>query len=94
MLPIPQRYYVPNRIRESYKPRLQSAELWDPPRPEGEQGQETSKFGLKNLGRQEEDPKEKMRQRFAREQVTPFILVITLEGELANDRSWTKPEYA
>ncbi|RDB21146.1 Metaxin-3 [Hypsizygus marmoreus] len=28
MLPVPQRYYVPGRIRESYRPRLEAAGLW------------------------------------------------------------------
>ena len=29
MLPVPQRYYLPTRIRESYKTRLEAVELWD-----------------------------------------------------------------
>lgn len=29
MFPIPQRYYVPDRIRQSYKPRLEAAGLWN-----------------------------------------------------------------
>lgn len=28
MLPFPQQYYVPQRIRDSYKPRLEAAGLW------------------------------------------------------------------
>jgi sorting and assembly machinery component 37 len=28
LLPVPQRYYVPGRIRESYRPRLEAAGLW------------------------------------------------------------------
>ncbi|GJJ12665.1 hypothetical protein Clacol_006909 [Clathrus columnatus] len=28
MFPLPQRYYVPRRIRDSYKPRLEAAGLW------------------------------------------------------------------
>ena len=28
VLSVPQRYYVPGRIRESYKPRLDAAGLW------------------------------------------------------------------
>lgn len=28
VLSVPQRYYVPARIRESYKPRLDAAGLW------------------------------------------------------------------
>ena len=29
VFPVPQRYYVPERIRDAYKPRLEAAELWD-----------------------------------------------------------------
>lgn len=28
MLPVPQRYYVPRRIRETYRPRLEAVGLW------------------------------------------------------------------
>lgn len=28
MLPVPQRYYVPRRIRDSYRPRLEAVGLW------------------------------------------------------------------
>jgi sorting and assembly machinery component 37 len=31
MLSIPQRYYVPERIRESFRPRLEAAGLWRTP---------------------------------------------------------------
>ncbi|KNZ78430.1 Metaxin-1 [Termitomyces sp. J132] len=31
LYPIPQRYYIPGRIREMYRPRLESAGLWDLP---------------------------------------------------------------
>ncbi|KXN92218.1 hypothetical protein AN958_08671 [Leucoagaricus sp. SymC.cos] len=34
MYGVPQRYYVPGRIRASYKPRLESAGLWSLPPPE------------------------------------------------------------
>ncbi|KAI1795895.1 hypothetical protein LXA43DRAFT_989964 [Ganoderma leucocontextum] len=36
MLPVPQRYYVPSRIRTSYKARLEAAELWHVPEVEDE----------------------------------------------------------
>ena len=29
MLPIPQRYFVPNRIRQMHQPRLEAVGLWD-----------------------------------------------------------------
>jgi sorting and assembly machinery component 37 len=28
MLPVPQRYYVPRRIKEGYRPRLEAVGLW------------------------------------------------------------------
>ena len=31
MLPFPQRYYVPERIREMHRPRLEAAGLWTQP---------------------------------------------------------------
>ena len=31
MLPLPQRYYVPGRLRDSYRPRLEAAGLWNTP---------------------------------------------------------------
>lgn len=34
MLPVPQRYYVPARIRNSHKARLQAVDLWDVPEEE------------------------------------------------------------
>ncbi|KAI0374872.1 hypothetical protein BV20DRAFT_1048881 [Pilatotrama ljubarskyi] len=34
MLPVPQRYYVPHRIRASHKARLEAVELWDVPEEE------------------------------------------------------------
>ncbi|KAG6918117.1 hypothetical protein DXG01_016305 [Tephrocybe rancida] len=36
MYPLPQRYYVPGRIREMYRPRLETAGLWDLPTKEEE----------------------------------------------------------
>lgn len=41
MLPVPQRYYVPNRLRASHKTRLQAVELWDVPEDEEEEEEET-----------------------------------------------------
>ena len=41
MLPIPQRYYVPTRLRQSYKPRLEAAELWNLPGIEQESERKT-----------------------------------------------------
>ena len=37
LFPIPQRYYVPNRLRLQYKPRLEAAGLWNAHTEEAEQ---------------------------------------------------------
>ncbi|KAF9647567.1 hypothetical protein BDM02DRAFT_3270177 [Thelephora ganbajun] len=67
MMPIPQRYYVPNRIRELYKPRLEAVGLWPA---ENEASSEQSKLGASLLGRPPplKDPKEVARNVFALEQ--------------------------
>ena len=75
-MPIPQRYYVPNRIRESYKPRLEAAGLWPA---EAEVSSEEPKLGASLLGKfsSAKDPKEIVKSAFALELVlleTPFIL--------------------
>ncbi|KIJ41221.1 hypothetical protein M422DRAFT_229684 [Sphaerobolus stellatus SS14] len=65
MLPVPQRYYVPRRIRESYKSRLEVAGLWSvassPEIPED------NRF-LRKKPLQEE--KEKMKRAFGQAQLT------------------------
>lgn len=40
MLPVPQRYTVPARIRESHKVRLQEVDLWDVPEESEEEKEE------------------------------------------------------
>jgi len=75
MLPVPQRYYVQGRIRESYRPRLESVGLWNSAGPEREQTHET-RFGMKTNVKPEQDLKEKMKRAFAREQVIRFAFVI------------------
>lgn len=68
MMPIPQRYYVPNRVRELYKPRLENVGLWPT---ESEGSSEKSNFGASLLGKPPpaKDPKEIARNAFALEQV-------------------------
>lgn len=68
MMPIPQRYYVPNRIRELYKPRLETIGLWST---ETETPFGQSKLGTSLLGKPSsaKDPKEIARNVFALEQV-------------------------
>jgi len=68
MMPIPQRYYVPNRIRELYRPRLETVGLWAT---ESEVPSEQSKLGASLLGKPPPtiDPKEIAKNIFALEQV-------------------------
>ena len=68
MMPIPQKYYVPNRIRELHKPRLEAVGLWPT---ETETAPEESKLGASPLGKPPpaKDPKEIARNVFALEQV-------------------------
>lgn len=68
MMPIPQKYYVPNRIRELYKPRLEAVGLWPT---ETETAPEQSKLGASLLSKPPpvKDPKEIARNVFALEQV-------------------------
>jgi hypothetical protein len=48
MLPLPQRYYVPGRIKDSYKPRLEVAGLWNssPIEPQDEKTETNDKAGF------------------------------------------------
>jgi hypothetical protein len=68
MMPVPQKYYVPNRIRELYKPRLEAVGLWPA---ETEAAPERSKLSASLLGKPPptKDPKEIAKNVFALEQV-------------------------
>ena len=68
MMPIPQRYYVPNRIRELHKPRLEAVGLWST---ESGVPSEQSKLGSSLLGKPlpTKDPREIAKDVFALEQV-------------------------
>ena len=89
-MPIPQRYYVPNRIRELYKPRLEAAGLW-PTETETPSGQ--SKLGASLLGKPPpaKDPKEIARNVFALEQVRSpcFSIIICLESPQTLEKART-----
>lgn len=69
MLPLPQRYYVPARIRESYRPRLEAAELWNLPGIEQEEEVKTW-FGEKPKAEKDSDHKEQFKKVFERERVS------------------------
>ncbi|KAI0780958.1 hypothetical protein BD413DRAFT_463285 [Trametes elegans] len=68
-LPIPQRYYVPSRIRMSHKARLEAAELWDVPEVE-EQSEEQRRvvFGRRKKHRHDPDAHH-FKKTFGREKV-------------------------
>lgn len=78
MLPIPQRYYVPHRLRESYHPRLESVGLWDCAGPEQEEASEKSVFGVKPKEKKE-DPKETYKKAFARAQVCSLTPIVDID---------------
>ena len=67
ILPIPQRYYVPARIRESHRPRLEAVQLWNLP---GIEQEEQNVHFWENVKQPtKEDPKAKFKRVFEREKV-------------------------
>lgn len=68
MMPIPQRYYVPDRIRELYRPRLEAVGLW-PIEPEALSEQSKLGSSLWGMSPPAKNPKEIARNAFALEQV-------------------------
>ncbi|KAG1803746.1 outer mitochondrial membrane transport complex protein-domain-containing protein [Suillus plorans] len=63
MLPIPQRYYVPGRIREMHRPRLEAAGLWTQIASESEK----DSFGKRQ---KKDDPKDNYARAFERDKVS------------------------
>lgn len=45
MMSLPQKYYVPHKIRDSYRPRLEAAGLWNLPLVEKEEKKPFQKLG-------------------------------------------------
>ncbi|KDQ33461.1 hypothetical protein PLEOSDRAFT_20363 [Pleurotus ostreatus PC15] len=66
MQPIPQRYYLPDRIRASYRPRLEAAGLWNLP---GIEQQEKKPFEKPKAKVEPENLKEKYVRVFERQKV-------------------------
>ncbi|KAG6867028.1 hypothetical protein C0991_003945 [Blastosporella zonata] len=64
LYPLPHRYYVPGRIREMYKPRLESAGLWDLPTKE-----EEKKLFRKDIIKQKDQNTKMFQEAFGREKV-------------------------
>ena len=70
MLPVPLRYYVPSRIRESYQPRLEAAELWDVPGIEQEEEDRMSSLRRDGRRKKKESKAQKFKRVFEREKVS------------------------
>jgi len=66
MLPIPQRYYVPGRVRDSYRPRLEASGLWALP---GIEQEEKKPFKENIKPREDANKTEKFLRVFEREKV-------------------------
>ncbi len=60
MYPIPQRYYVPVRIRDVYRKRLEASDLWTLP------GEETEKKSFLERSKPDTEQPEKHKDRFLR----------------------------
>ncbi|KAI0688249.1 hypothetical protein BC835DRAFT_1408124 [Cytidiella melzeri] len=59
ILPAPQRYYMPDRIRLAYKPRLEMAELWNVAGMEQEERTERERFSFRKPARKNKKAQEK-----------------------------------
>ncbi|EPQ58339.1 hypothetical protein GLOTRDRAFT_72674 [Gloeophyllum trabeum ATCC 11539] len=83
MLPVPQRYYVPGRLRDTYKSRLESSDLWDV---SGEEVEEKPKFGEKK----KEEPKEHQFKRvFQRDKIVEKARdILDIYARLLGDKSF------
>lgn len=59
IFPAPQCYYVPERIRMSYKPRLEATELWDIVGIEEEEEREKERFSFRRVAKKNKKAEEK-----------------------------------
>jgi hypothetical protein len=73
-LPIPYRYYLPQRMRDSYKPRLEAAGLWGPHAAEEEAEPKT--FAERQMKTREKLPELKFKQTFSSQKVNHAVPVI------------------
>ncbi|KAF8892459.1 outer mitochondrial membrane transport complex protein-domain-containing protein [Infundibulicybe gibba] len=67
MLPVPQRYYVPGRLRDSYRPRLEASGLWNRP-VDDKTSKKSFQESLKTITK-EEDHKETFLHTFERDKI-------------------------
>lgn len=74
LLPIPQRYFLPRRIRESFRPRLEAVELWSPENVADEEEEERLHFSFRRFARtgKKDTIKREKRHKYAREQVSGY----------------------
>ncbi|OBZ75522.1 Ubiquitin thioesterase OTU1 [Grifola frondosa] len=93
MLPLPQRYYVPHRVRESFKPRLEAVELWNVPGIEQEED-EDRRSAFRLLKKKKDQPRsEKFKKVFERERVLEKArAVFDVYAKLLGDRSLFYPD--
>ncbi|RPD66117.1 hypothetical protein L226DRAFT_609019 [Lentinus tigrinus ALCF2SS1-7] len=73
MLPVPQCYYVPSRIRSSYKHRLEAAELWHVPEVEDELEEPSRVLGRKKKRAQPDNEPHKFKSALEREKVVEKV---------------------
>lgn len=83
IFPVPQRYYVPGRVRESYRPRLEAAGLWNLQKVEKPEPKLVEKMSSRI---EKQDNSQKFRDAFSREKIldkarTLFDLYARLLGE-------------
>ncbi|TCD61673.1 hypothetical protein EIP91_008095 [Steccherinum ochraceum] len=96
VLPVPQRYYVPARLRKAYQPRLEAAGLWSM---HEEQAQEARFSAFEKLARRKEaqEKKEKLKRAVEREKTLSKAKAIVdpyahaLAGKLFFYGDGTKP---
>ncbi|KAJ3535183.1 hypothetical protein NM688_g7015 [Phlebia brevispora] len=71
LLPVPQRYFLPKRIRESYRPRLEAVELWSAEGVADEEEEEKIRFAFRRATRKTKKQAEEKKKRhlFARDKV-------------------------
>jgi hypothetical protein len=80
VLPIPQRYYVPGRIREIFKPRLEASGLWNLPAMEPKV---KSPFAQKK--EETKNEKDTYGRAFKREKARILIISVHFEPRLFTD---------
>lgn len=72
IMPVPQRYFLPKRMRQLYKPRLEAAELWNAEGVAEEEEEERRHFSFRKASKQKKvSEQKKKRHLLARDIVCP-----------------------